>query len=416
MLFPGQGSQYVGMGKALHDENQRVRDLFDEASDVLGMDMKALCFEGPSDALNSTENTQPAILLCSVASFKVFEQETGLRPHIVAGHSLGEISALVCAGVLTLSDGLMLARQRGLAMSECAKPDETGMSAITKLEREQVEKICGEFAGFGESFVVANYNSPRQLVLSGDTTHLDKVGERLKEEGASVIKLRVSGAFHSPYMSAASDSLRAALDAVSLNDATTPIVANIDAKPYQSPSEVKDKLTQQLTGAVRWQDSLQWMQHSSTTGPFDLFIEVGPGVVLRKLTTAVLGNVRAFSLDDEDDAAKVMQLLDTDIRTVRERPAFIGKCMAAAVSTRNTNWDTESYQKGVVAPYQRLKEMHDAVLEEGSDASASQALAAVELLKTIMLTKGANENELHERIRDVAQATGYTAQFAEYFA
>lgn len=411
ILFPGQGSQYAGMGKKLFSRHESVRKLFQAASDVLGTDMEKLCFEGPADVLNSTQNTQPALVLSSVAAYRAFREETGLSPVVMAGHSIGEISALVCAEAMSFADGIKLARARGQAMAECSRPGETGMAAVVKLERPVVEEICSRLPGYGETFVIANFNSAAQLVLSGAVDALARAEAALKERGASYIPLRVSGAFHSPYMRPAAEKFRAIISAVQLRQPKIPVIANVDAKPYTANSDIADALVRQISQPVLWQDSLErllagaFAEVKLSGDTIDLFIETGPGVVLKKLTNVLFDNALAFSLDHPEDEDGLHQHLEVDIRTLRQRPAFFGKCMAVAVATRNSNFDEASYKVNVIEPYQKLRDMHEAVTAEGREPAVAEMQQGLKILQQIMIAKQAPETELKQRTREILRVT-----------
>lgn len=411
ILFSGQGSQYVGMGKGLFEQHQSVRDLFTEASDVLGLNMENLCFSESAEVLNSTENTQPAILLCSVAAWQVFQTQTGLIPGAMAGHSLGELSALVGAGALTLEDGLKLARARGLAMAKCGNDGKTGMSAVTKLTREHLESVCNETDGFGDTFVVANFNSPRQQVLSGNVDALKTLGDKLKAEGGGVIPLRVSGAFHSPYMQPASEAFAEVINSVALNTPTIPVIANVTAQPHGNANSIKQSLIAQITSPVLWQDTLNYLAQEVA---IDTFVEAGPKDVLKKLATTTLPNVSAFALDKPEDEKAMNEALQPAIKARKERPTVLGKCMAVAVATRNTNFDNNAYQQGVVLPYQQLKDMHEKHSAAGTKASADEMITAVNLLQQIMVCKGSSEQEQKMRFRQVAEQTGCEQELVQF--
>jgi [acyl-carrier-protein] S-malonyltransferase len=402
VLFSGQGSQYIGMGKALYERHEAVRKLYQEASNTLSIDMAKLCFEGPGDLLNKTENTQPALLLNSVAAYQVFINSTRLSPRFFAGHSLGELSALVCAGVLSVTDGLKLARARGLAMSRSANEGAVGMYAITKLDRKHLEKIAAQDSDFGTAFVIANVNSPQQQVLSGELAALARVGEQMKAEGGTVIPLRVSGAFHSPYMQAAAQEFKALLESIELNPLQVPVVANVDGRPYQSVAEIRDKLVQQITAPVLWQDTMEYLHDENV----DVFIEAGPGEVLRKLAKINIAGCKAFALDKTEEEQALLQELDTDIRLLKEQPTLLGKCLAVAVSTKNNNWDEVSYRQGVIEPYQKIKAMYDHSQQLSADPEPAQLTEALDLLRLIFTTKGTPLEEQRMRYLHIAEVTG----------
>lgn len=272
--FPGQGSQYVGMGKELYDEFLIVRNVFEEASDVLKYDVRKMCFEGPESELTITSNTQPAILTVSVACLRVL-QEQGIKPAAVAGHSLGEYSALVAAKALSFADAVMIVRKRGQFMQECA-PDKGGMAAVLGLERELVVKACEEAADEG-IVMVANYNCPGQIVISGEAAALQKAMRLSSEYGARrVVPLQVSGPFHSLLMTKAGEMLSEALENLKINQPVYPVVANVTGQVIESASEIKELLVEQVSSSVLWEDSVKKM-HSMG---INTFVELGPGKVL----------------------------------------------------------------------------------------------------------------------------------------
>lgn len=409
VIFPGQGSQFIGMGKQAFADHAAVRDLFDRASNLLQIDFAQLCFEGKGAELNSTENTQPAILLCSVAAYHVFREQTGLTPRWMAGHSLGELSALVCAEAMTFDEGLQLARTRGLAMATCGREEAMGMSAVTKLERSQVESLCRTLAGFGTDFVVANFNSPRQQVLSGRIPALETAGKVLKSAGASVIPLRVSGAFHSPFMQPAAEQLRAALAKISLRAPKISVIANVDARPHGAPVAIAERLVAQLTQPVLWEDTLRYLDELHA----DAFIDVGPGEVLKTMTGHVLPDATVYSLSPDDRPALERELA-ADINARRERPNILGKCLAVAVCTRNRNWDLEAHERGVVAPYEQIKVQYEQAKQAGQSPTDEQSREALRLLQQILVTKQTPRNEVLQRYEEILEVTDTREKFGDY--
>ncbi len=300
-LFPGQGSQYVGMGRDLYATSPVARVVFDQADSILGIALSRLCFDGPSELLNDTLNTQPAILATSIAALRVLEERGMDSPTYVAGHSMGEFSALVAAGALSLEDGLRLVRERGRLMKQAGERGPGGMAAVLGLGREQVEAICaaareqsGEYVG------IANDNCPGQLVISGTLSALERAMELAKERGARrVIRLAVSIAAHSPLMAEAAAEFRCLLDVTPFHEPAVPLVANATACPLTSPDDIRDVLGQQLTSPVRWTESVRWMIAEGMTR----FVEVGPKEVLtgllRRIDRAVEGLTTAQVLDRE---------------------------------------------------------------------------------------------------------------------
>lgn len=272
-VFPGQGAQFVGMGKDLYDNSVLAKELFEKANDILGFRITDLMFDGTDEDLKQTKVTQPAVFLHSVILAKVLGDD--FKPEMVAGHSLGEFSALVVAGALSFEDGLKLVSKRALAMQKACEIQPSTMAAIIGLEDDVVEKVCAEI---DEIVVPANYNTPGQLVISGTIAGIDKACEKLTELGAKrAIKLPVGGAFHSPLMDSAKVELEAAIKETEIAEPVCPVYQNVNAKPMTNPAEIKKNLVAQLTASVRW---TQIMQNMIADGA-NSFTEVGPGKALQ---------------------------------------------------------------------------------------------------------------------------------------
>jgi [acyl-carrier-protein] S-malonyltransferase len=284
-LFPGQGSQFKGMGKELADENQHVKQRFEEADDLLGYSLTDIMLNGPAEKLKQTEFTQPAIFLHSVALFETLEA----KPDMTAGHSLGEFSAIVAAGAMRFEDGLKLVSLRGQLMQKAGEQNPGSMAAIIGMDDEVVEIICDEATSQTFKPVVpANYNSPGQIVISGDSKAVEEAVELAKGRGCRLAKLLpVSGAFHSELMKPAFDGLEEELQSVSFKKPVCPIYSNYTAKPTTDPDKIKENLLEQLLNPVRWTQTLQNMHEDGAVE----FIEVGPGKVLQGLVKRTLKNV-----------------------------------------------------------------------------------------------------------------------------
>jgi [acyl-carrier-protein] S-malonyltransferase len=294
-LFPGQGSQAVGMGKALAEAFPAARAAFAEADDTLGFALTDIMWNGPEETLRRTENAQPALLAHSVAALRV-ASEKGLKPAFAAGHSLGEYSAHVAAGSLAYADALRLVRRRGELMARAGDDTPGTMAAILGLDAAQVEAACAEATAEGKGAVVAaNYNSPGQVVISGAPDAVESAMARCKEKGAKrALRLPVAGAFHSPLMGPATQGLVAALEAVSIADAQVPVIANVDARPTTASADIRAKLGRQLLGAVRWEESMRTLVAEGATG----FVELGTGRVLRGLLKSIAPEVKSANVDD----------------------------------------------------------------------------------------------------------------------
>lgn len=278
-IFPGQGAQFIGMGKDLYDQSEQARSLFEQANEILGFRITDIMFSGTDEELKQTNVTQPAIFLHSVILATVLGDD--FKPEMVAGHSLGEFSALVSAGALSFEDGLRLVAARANAMQKACEIQPSTMAAVLGLDDFTVEDICHRIS---DVVVPANYNCPGQLVISGTIAGVDKACELLLEAGAKrALKLNVGGAFHSPLMESARVELEAAIVATEIKAPICPIYQNIDAKPYTDPEHIKRNLILQLTGAVRWTQIVKHMLEDGATS----FTEVGPGNVLQGLVKKV---------------------------------------------------------------------------------------------------------------------------------
>lgn len=294
-IFPGQGSQSPGMGKDLADKFPAARQIFEEADDALGFALSTLCFNGPAEELQLTENTQPALLATSVAVLRAIESEGFPKPAFVAGHSLGEYSALVSAGSLSLTDAVKTVRARGRYMQDAVPVGTGAMAAILGSDVETVSAACAE-AAQGQVCSAANINSPGQIVIAGDAAAIDRAIEILKARGAKrAVKLNVSAPFHCALMKPAQERLSADLNESQFNDLQTPLVTNVDAKPIKTGAEARDSLVRQVSRPVRWLESVEFLSsHGVQT-----FIEVGPGKVLSGLVRQINRELRCLNVEDD---------------------------------------------------------------------------------------------------------------------
>lgn len=290
-VFPGQGSQFVGMGKDLYDNNALAKELFDKADEILGFNITDIMFAGTDDQLKETKVTQPAVFLHSVISALCLGEE--FKPAMVAGHSLGEFSALVAAGAMAFEDGLKLVAARANAMQKACEANPGTMAAIIGLPDEKVEEICAEVSTEGNVVVAANYNCPGQLVISGNVDAINAACEKLKAAGAKrALPLKVGGAFHSPLMQPAKDELQAAIEKTTFSAPKCPVYQNADGKPHTDPAEIQQNLIAQLTSSVRWTSSVQAMIADGA----DDFTECGPGKALQGMIGRIDKNVAAHGI------------------------------------------------------------------------------------------------------------------------
>jgi [acyl-carrier-protein] S-malonyltransferase len=291
-VFPGQGSQFPGMGKVHYEGNAFARRFFDQANEVLGFKLSEIMFNGSDEDLKQTKVTQPAIFLHSFVAYKMID---GATPHMVAGHSLGEFTALVVNGTLPFEEALKLVSIRAMAMQRACELNPSAMAAVLALSDEEAERICKEVtAETGEVVVPANFNCPGQLVISGSNAGIDIACERMKLAGAKrAIKLPVGGAFHSPLMEPAKEELAKAIMSTSFHRPFCPVYQNVVAKAVKDPEEIKQNLVEQLTAPVKWTQSIESMVQDGATS----FIEVGPGKVLQGLINKINKNIAVESIN-----------------------------------------------------------------------------------------------------------------------
>jgi [acyl-carrier-protein] S-malonyltransferase len=293
-VFPGQGSQSVGMGMDLVLNFPAAKLVFEEASDATGMDLLRLCKEGPAEELNRTEVTQPAILTASMAAYRVLSSETEIRPVMVAGHSLGEYTALTAAGGFALCDAAPLARRRGRFMQEAVPEGKGAMAAVLGMELGALEALCREVDGLA---VPANLNCPGQIVISGEAAAVEAVIGLVRERGGKrAVLLPVSGPFHSPLMEPAAERLQEVLGAIEIGETAVPVVNNADAETVRTPQQIRNGLVRQLTAPVRWEEGVRRMLAEGVT----CFIEVGPGRVLSNLIRRINRDVQVWHLQDTE--------------------------------------------------------------------------------------------------------------------
>ena len=305
-LFPGQGSQSVGMGRAFYEASPAVKAVYEEASSILGYDVAQLCFDGPAERLNLTENTQPALLVSSAAALKALEP-AGLKPLAVAGHSLGEYSAVYAAGGVSFRDAVALVQKRGRYMSEAVPPGTGQVAALLGLTAEVVKSVCAEAASVGV-VAAANFNSPGQVVIAGEKAAVDRAIEIAKTRGCKkAIPLPVSVPVHTPLMQRAADRLAAEFVGIAWSDLTVPLVNNAEAVALQRSEDIRASLVRQLPSSVRWEESVQAMAKLGVT----TFVEIGPGTVLTGLVKRILPGAVTANVNDPKSLEATLTTLGT---------------------------------------------------------------------------------------------------------
>jgi len=402
--FPGQGSQYVGMGKKMCEEFKYVSDIFDEAGEALSENIQKLCFEGDIAKLTMTKNTQPALVTMAKAMYEVCVREVGITPNIAAGHSIGEISALTCVGAINFSDAVKIARIRGEFMQQAVQSGDGRMCAVRGRDIKHIEEVVRNISDNDDGTVcVSNYNSNVQTVISGNVSAVEKAAEIFESEGCKVVHLNVSAPFHSPLMNPAAEKLRTELEKYTFNDFDVPVISNVDALPYKGKEEIIDKLANQLVMPVRWVESMVYMKRYMV----NYGVELGPGNTLSKMMKNNISDIRIYSMDDESDIKKLKRCVE------KSYLPFLSRCLGIAVATKNSNFNKEEYESGVIASYNKISEMSKTVENEGRKAALEEMELAIKLLIKIMQTKGISNEEQKQRLDDLFYDTNTVDLFVK---
>ncbi|WP_088104851.1 ACP S-malonyltransferase [Halalkalibacter urbisdiaboli] len=397
LLFPGQGSQYIGMGKKLCEDYQVAAQTFDEANDILGFDLKKICFEGKMEELTKTDITQPALLTASVASFRVYMEEIGVTPQFSAGHSVGEYAALTCSGAISFADSLKIVRKRGLLMQEASEKALGKMVAVRGLSIEAVEKVCKILSTTDMPVVVACYNSLKQNVIAGHSKAVEQAVNQLEQLGGTLIPLKVSAAFHSPMMQTSADELRYELDRVFYDSPKWEVISNVSGLPYTDNLNMIDSLTEQMVKPVRWNETMMYLQQQGV----GKYIELGPKAVLSNLLKDNDRNVKTYLVEDKLDVTELLQDFDLEGRL-----AIMTKCLATAVCIKNRNWDSVAYHQGVIEPYQKVNQLYEALRQEQVKPTDEQLYLAFDMLSSVVRTKKVPIEQQKELFKRIVEETG----------
>lgn len=380
-VFPGVGSQYVGMSKALFDNFKIFKETVEEAGDVLNVDFPGMCFApGKKEDLNKLENAQAALVAFSIAAYRVYLQEIGIPPRFCMGHSLGEYSALCSAGVITFPDALKLVRERAAVVSEAAARIEGTMMWVINLDINVLEDVCRDAFVEGHEVYVSAYDSPTQASISGHTETLMKVARELEKKGAIVYPLKLSGPFHCPLMKKAAEKMKGILQQYKFNRPECTVIANHNALPYGDTESVIDNLSIQLVSPIRWRTSIEYVLEQGV----DTAVEMGPKNVLKFLMQKNTDAVRVFTTDNDRDLELLRkELLIPETEYLR----LIGKCLGAAVSTKNRNEDEKEYEDNVIKPYRKIESTYKQFAADGRTPGKKQVQEALQTLQTILESK-----------------------------
>ncbi|WP_458462467.1 ACP S-malonyltransferase [Paenibacillus sp.] len=398
LMFSGQGSQYTGMGKSLADKSAVARRIFAEAGDLLGYDLAAILGSSDTEHLAQTEYAQPAIYTYSYAWYEMLTQEYGINPAYGAGHSLGEYTALTCAGAMTFAEGLHLVRERGKYMQQATGNGFGRMAAIQGLHPSVIQEVCARMSDEEHLVQISNYNTADQIVISGESERIDLAGDLLSRLGGTVYPIHVSAPFHTPYMNQANAGFGAALRSAIFNETRWPVISNVDAEPYRSPAHIRAGLDNHMLMPVRWLDTLERMIREGV----NVLIEVGPRSSLRNMARKAYPHLRVLSC--EDDGEEVSKLLKQ--YTHRERISVLTACSSIVLLVPNRNGDNSQYVDEVIQPHQRMIKLQSLIQQEGRDETRSEQVEAIHLLQRILQRKGTSSDEAYGYYSRISEQTG----------
>ncbi len=402
VVFPGSDSQFVGMYKSLYDEYEIVRETIDEAECVTGINLKELCFKGPLTALARPENSYIAIVAFGVAAFRVFVSETGLTPQFCAGHSLGEFTALVCAGAIKLSDALELVRIRNEISKEVQRATGGGMTIVDNVDAALVKSICRQQQKDGRKVYVSCYNSPTQTAISGIQEAVEETERIIHKENGSVSPLFNSAPFHCPVMESGIEKLKEALEMVVSGELRYSVMSNYTGKPYEKIQDLKENLLMHLINPVRWQDIIDYFESKNVQLVIDFSARnIFENIIKNKKSMKTV----CFGVREEREA--LFELLKGD-NFSKSKTSLISKSIIAAVSTPNLNFDQEMYNNGVVGNYQKLIDISNELDSGRIIYSKEVKRNIIYLLKFIFEAKRMNSEEQNRWLQQILDETAST--------
>lgn len=387
IIFSGQGSQYVGMGKDLYYHYPTARRVFDDASKILGQDITELLFQSDEERLRLTENAQLAVFITSMAAYNVFSSECSIKPIVAAGHSLGEISALTAAGALDFEDAVLLVRDRAQYMKLACDENKGTMCAIREIHPNIVKDMCAR----QDSIWISNLNSKKQVVISGEEAAVRNMAERLSLEGAVVNNLVVSGAFHSPLMKSASVAMQHRVENLTIHEPKIPVVSNTTAR-ITSKEEIRDNLYKQIIMPVRWCETIDLFSKMSVNAS----VEFGAGHTLSNMIKVNNDSIKTFLFEKDKDIKITIEAMKTKYRD--KKPSYFEKCLSIAICAKNSNEDISGYNIGVINNVGKIK----ALIEKNvDDLSNEDRVTAHNALKEILAYKRVSVDEMESKLSEL---------------
>ncbi|MBE6051597.1 MAG: ACP S-malonyltransferase [Clostridium sp.] len=403
-LFPGQGSQYVGMLKKFYEQYSIVKDTFDEANEILKFDLSKLCFEGSLGKLSKVENSLLAILVSSVAEFRLYMQKIGIRPQFCIGHSLGEYSALTCSGAIKFSDAIELVKKRVEISTVFNKEVNGSMTIVEGLNPKIVEEECFYMNKHGKGVSVCCYNSNNQVNIAGKLEELEELENKLIAKGATVTPLLFSLPFHSSLLEKAANEFKKELLRCKFNDFIYPVISNVTGMPYEGKESIVENLVNQMKKPVRWIDIINYLERVGVTKT----IELGPKNILSKLIDDDLKNIKTYSFDHQRDREKLKELENKNMN-INLKQSIVDKCLAIAVSAPNRNLRVNNYKEEVIDNYKKIKKLK----ESSSYETIEQGIEAINLLKSILNAKNTSLDEKEEWFNMIINDSGYNYELSK---
>ncbi|MBJ8015082.1 ACP S-malonyltransferase [Bacillus cereus group sp. N34] len=408
-VFPGQGSQYIGMGKSLYNQYSIVKQTFEEASEILKFDLRKLCIEGNLSDLSNPEHLQPALLTVSVATYRAFMKEIGISPDLSAGHSLGEYAALTCSGTIRFSDAIRIVKLRGKYTQQIINNCNGAMTIIDGIDYKNIENECNRISTLDFPVSVSCFNLENQVAISGHEDAVIRMENYAQELGGTTTPLFMSAPFHSILMQPIADLLQKELLGYKLYPTKWPVISNVNATPYISYESVPQLLSSQITKPVQWLNTMKYFQLQGITK----VIEMGPKNVLSAMVKQSIPEIDVFSYDQKEDRKALLDYFNENSFLKKHSPTFIDSCLAIAVSTPNQNWDADTYQQKVVKSYNQLKDIKQRLEQQGVTPDYEQMNKALEILKGILINKEVPLMEQQECLHRLIDETGAYYLFPE---
>lgn len=397
LIFPGQGSQIIGMGKEFYNSYPAARNIFEQASEQLKWDVADVCFNSSEEKLAQTNLTQPVLLTVEIAILEAVKREFALPITFSAGHSLGEYSALISAGAISFQDALRVVHKRGQLMYEASTKDE-GMMALTGVSISEVEQICSELRASGTSIIIACYNSPEQVVVSGNNIALDAVIQALARSNAKHVRLNVGAAFHTPSLHFCAETLKESLQTLAWQVPNHAFLSNVLGCPY--PQDVREwpaLLSRQITQPVRWMQCIRFLYSRNVTH----MLEIGPGQVLTRLNKAIMPNIQNCTISHPDDLEPAQRMI-SNIQPSVISFAFIGRCLAFAAATRNHDPKKMSFEEHCHRPYVEVMRLYQSLQQGFKQVDEQGCRQALEMLTAVMDFKGISIAEQDIRLQELS--------------